>query len=53
LCKFSYFFKPLHLAALRDGFWRFANEADFERAGGPDGRTSQQGFFVYRRKNSC
>jgi hypothetical protein len=29
---------------------RFANEADFERAGGPDGWTSQQGFYVYRQK---
>jgi hypothetical protein len=29
---------------------RFANETDFERAGGPDGWTSQQGFYVYRQK---
>jgi hypothetical protein len=29
---------------------RFANESDFERAGGPGGWTSQQGFYVYRQK---
>jgi hypothetical protein len=29
---------------------RFANEADFEQAGGPDGWNSQQGFYVYRQK---
>jgi hypothetical protein len=29
---------------------RFANEGDFEQAGGPDGWTSQQGFYVYRQK---
>lgn len=29
---------------------RFANESDFARAGGPDGWTSQQGFYVYRQK---
>jgi hypothetical protein len=29
---------------------RFRNEADFEKAGGPDGWTAQQGFYVYRQK---
>jgi hypothetical protein len=29
---------------------RFTNEAEFERAGGPDGWNSQQGFYVYRQK---
>lgn len=29
---------------------RFKSELDFERAGGPDGWTAQQGFYVYRQK---
>ncbi len=29
---------------------RFRNEADFERAGGPDGWNAHQGFYVYRHK---
>lgn len=29
---------------------RFRTEADFERAGGPDGWNAQQGFYVYRQK---
>jgi hypothetical protein len=29
---------------------RFANESDFDWAGGPDGWNSQQGFYVYRQK---
>jgi hypothetical protein len=29
---------------------RFQNENDFEKAGGPDGWTAQQGFYVYRQK---
>ncbi|HZT26469.1 MAG TPA: ATP-binding protein [Pseudolabrys sp.] len=29
---------------------RFRNETDFEKAGGPDGWTAQQGFYVYRQK---
>ena len=29
---------------------RFRNEIEFENAGGPDGWTAQQGFYVYRHK---
>ncbi|WP_316171747.1 ATP-binding protein [Bradyrhizobium sp. SZCCHNRI1058] len=29
---------------------RFRNEIDFENAGGPDGWTAQQGFYVYRHR---
>jgi Histidine kinase-, DNA gyrase B-, and HSP90-like ATPase len=29
---------------------RFTNEDEFERAGGPEGWNSQQGFYVYRQK---
>jgi hypothetical protein len=29
---------------------RFRNEIEFEKAGGPDGWTAQQGFYVYRHK---
>lgn len=29
---------------------RFANDFDFEKAGGPNGWNSQQGFYVYRQK---
>lgn len=29
---------------------RFENESEFERAGGPDGWTAHQGFYVYRQK---
>jgi Histidine kinase-, DNA gyrase B-, and HSP90-like ATPase len=29
---------------------RFRSEAEFEKAGGPDGWTAQQGFYVYRQK---
>jgi Histidine kinase-, DNA gyrase B-, and HSP90-like ATPase len=29
---------------------RFQNEEAFEKAGGPDGWTAQQGFYVYRQK---
>ena len=29
---------------------RFRNEAEFEKAGGPEGWTAQQGFYVYRQK---
>jgi Histidine kinase-, DNA gyrase B-, and HSP90-like ATPase len=29
---------------------RFRNEQDFEKAGGPEGWTAQQGFYVYRQK---
>jgi len=29
---------------------RFANETEFDSAGGPDGWISQQGFYVYRAK---
>jgi hypothetical protein len=29
---------------------RFGSEIDFEKAGGPDGWTAQQGFYVYRQK---
>jgi hypothetical protein len=29
---------------------RFRNETEFEKAGGPDGWTAQQGFYVYRHK---
>ncbi|MGY4305168.1 hypothetical protein ACVIJ6_002411 [Bradyrhizobium sp. USDA 4369] len=29
---------------------RFRNDIEFERAGGPDGWTAQQGFYVYRQK---
>lgn len=29
---------------------RFRNEKEFEDAGGPEGWTSQQGFYVYRQK---
>lgn len=29
---------------------RFRSEIEFEKAGGPDGWTAQQGFYVYRQK---
>jgi hypothetical protein len=29
---------------------RFSSEIEFEKAGGPDGWTAQQGFYVYRQK---
>lgn len=29
---------------------RFRSELEFEKAGGPDGWTAQQGFYVYRQK---
>jgi hypothetical protein len=29
---------------------RFTSEQEFERAGGPEGWTAQQGFYVYRQK---
>lgn len=29
---------------------RFQNETEFEKAGGPEGWTAQQGFYVYRQK---
>ena len=29
---------------------RFKSEEDYERAGGPEGWTAQQGFYVYRQK---
>lgn len=29
---------------------RFRNDAEFEKAGGPEGWTAQQGFYVYRQK---
>lgn len=29
---------------------RFGSEIEFEKAGGPDGWTAQQGFYVYRQK---